>query len=182
MADNKHLIALLCDAKNVHINWRIDEQQADPIHKFWDFNEAKKELMELLRSDMDTVNILCDCVNVAVGSYGNQVMVPRPIHMRGRKEGTESDIICIDTCLANEIMYLWKMGVTTTGCCCGHKKFEGYIGVIDSDGPLMETLGYKVNLMAAGPNNFIPLGVRSLQKNMSLNLKKGKGKNVEPSL
>lgn len=86
---------------------------------------------------------LCTCENVEVGSYANQVELPRPPHMGGRTEGTASATICIDTCIADEVKALWCFGVHTTGCCCGHGKVQPYIGVIPEDVELMKNLGYK---------------------------------------
>ena len=104
---------------------------------------------------------MCNCVNVKVGSYGNQVILPRPKCMIGRTEGTRSNTICIDRCIVEEIKYLWSLGVRTTGCCCGHNEGEGYIGVIDKDIGIMEEGGYKVSFNKNDLNdksNFIPKG------------------------
>lgn len=85
---------------------------------------------------------MCKCVNVEIGSYGNQVELPRPDHMVGRTEGTDSDTICVDTCLSDEIKSLWNLGIITTGCCCGHNKRSGYIGVLPKHSAAMVKLGY----------------------------------------
>lgn len=87
---------------------------------------------------------MCDCKNVEIGSYCNQVTLKRPIHMIGRKEGSESNYICVDKCIVYEVLYLWSLGISTTGCCCGHNKRKGFIGVIDEDIDKMKSLGYKV--------------------------------------
>lgn len=84
----------------------------------------------------------CNCVNVEFGSYDNQVELPRPSHMptiRG------VNTICVDTCLKDEIMYLW--------CCCGHNKGDiyPYIGVDEKDIQKMKQLGYVIQ-----PNNIYP--------------------------
>ena len=50
----------------------------------------------------------------------------------------------IDECLLEEIKHLWDLGIETNGCCCGHGKVDGYIGV-NPDGDnigKMEKLGY----------------------------------------
>jgi len=73
---------------------------------------------------------MCNCVNVKIGSYDNQVELPRPIHMMGRHEGTSSATICIDRCIAKEVQFLWSLGIVTTGCCCGHNVLDGYIGIL----------------------------------------------------
>ena len=43
-----NLIALLNDAEKVHVTWGFDQQQADPIHTYWDWDKARKELKILL--------------------------------------------------------------------------------------------------------------------------------------
>ena len=72
-------------------------------------------------------------------------------------------VIGFDKCLANELFYLWDLGIITTGCCCGrHKGQSGetaYIGVIDKFIPKMKKLGYKVHFNPCRPNDedsFIP--------------------------
>ena len=97
--------------------------------------------------------MLCKCVNIKIGSYDNQVMLKRPEHMIGRTEGSSNKkFICIDKCLSEEIQYLWKLGIRTTGCCCGHNIKEGYIGVIKEDRKIMEGLGY----YEISDGNFLP--------------------------
>lgn len=109
---------------------------------------------------------MCDCVNVEVGSYDNQVIYPIPKHMEGYKNNRVkaglSPYICIDKCLENEIKILWSLGIRTTGCCCGHNKQQGYIGVYFEDIPKMKELGYKVSYNPCRPNDedsFIPKSV-----------------------
>ena len=53
------------------------------------------------------------------------------------------DSILVDECLANEIEDLWNKGIRTTGCCCGHGKFLGFINVNENDREKMEQLGYQ---------------------------------------
>lgn len=54
--------------------------------------------------------------------------------------------ISIDACLVPEIFDLWRRGIRTTGCCCGHnfQSEYAYIGVVVKDIPKMKSLGYKV--------------------------------------
>lgn len=82
---------------------------------------------------------MCDCKNIEFGSYGNQIALPYPPHI---KKG--NGWAAIDRCLLSEILELWFTGITTTGCCCGHNKQAPFIGVIDRDIPEMKRLGYKV--------------------------------------
>lgn len=99
---------------------------------------------------------MCNCRNVEIGTYGNQVILNPPKHMRRYRRKIDYDLseyICIDKCLEDEIKYLWSLGVTTTGCCCGHNKTEGYIGVIDKDIPRMKELDYKVQFNEIRPSD-----------------------------
>lgn len=52
--------------------------------------------------------------------------------------------ISIDECLKNEILYLWSKGVKTTGCCCGHNSYDGFISVTEDCYDMMYKLGYKL--------------------------------------
>ena len=89
---------------------------------------------------------MCNCVNVKMGSYDNQIIVNRPKCMINRTEGSSNpDKICLDKCIAEEVQYLWSLGIKTTGCCCGHNIQEGYIGVIDKDILIMKKGGYKIH-------------------------------------
>ena len=103
---------------------------------------------------------MCKCVNVKMGSYDNQVALQRPKCMEGRTEGSSNPkTICIDKCIAEEIKYLWSMGIRTTGCCCGHNIQQGYIGVIEKDIEIMKKGGYKVLIDKNNLNeerNFLP--------------------------
>jgi hypothetical protein len=96
---------------------------------------------------------MCNCNNIEIGSFGNQVEITElPPHMAAFKNkmgGAPS--ICLDRCIAEEVQHLWSLGITTTGCCCGHNKQEGYIGVIDDDIPRMKALGYKVHFNPIHP-------------------------------
>lgn len=96
---------------------------------------------------------MCKCKNIEVGTYDNQVELSRPLHMVGRKdEGSESDIICVDSCLKDEIIFLWSKGVKTTGCCCGHNYLPPYIGVSDDSIDLMVSLNYETQPNELHPN------------------------------
>ena len=92
---------------------------------------------------------ICSCVDVDVGSYDNQVMLPIPAHMkkyeRARVKAGLSPSVCIDRCILPQVQTLWAKGVKTSGCCCGHGKIGfSYISVLDSaDANKMESLGYE---------------------------------------
>ena len=89
----------------------------------------------------------CQCENVEFGSYDNQIEVEAPAHMKGMKIGclTIKETICLDKCVAEEVMSLWTLGIITTGCCCGHNKLHGYIGVYGAESiRMMKKLDYKL--------------------------------------
>ena len=92
---------------------------------------------------------MCNCVNVKMGSYDNQVTLKMP----------NGELMGIDKCIAEEVKYIWSWGVKTTGCCCGHNITEGYIGVIDKDIEFMKKSGYKVHFNKSrlgAEDSFIP--------------------------
>jgi hypothetical protein len=52
--------------------------------------------------------------------------------------------VCVDKCIAKEIEELWRQGVKTTGCCCGHGSKLGFIQVRDKVSvEKMKQLGYQ---------------------------------------
>jgi len=84
-----------------------------------------------------------------MGSYDNQITLKMP----------NGQLMGIDKCIAEEIKYIWKLGIKTTGCCCGHNIQEGYIGVIDKDIEFMKKSGYRVRFNErdlSDERNFIP--------------------------
>jgi len=95
--------------------------------------------------------MMCDYKGVELGSYANQIEVNRPKHMIGRCEGTSSHTIYIDSCILEEIQELWKMGIITTGCCCGHNVLPAFVGVVEADIPKMKVLGYTVQFNSCRP-------------------------------
>lgn len=49
----------------------------------------------------------------------------------------------VDRCLVNEINSLNDDGIKTIGCCCGHRRQQGYIQVTPIYIPKMLWLGYE---------------------------------------
>ena len=95
------------------------------------------------------------CRKSIVQEYGCTVCT-KPFFSKGK-------LICFDKCLADELFYLWDLGIITTGCCCGHHKgldgSHSYIGVDKKFIPQMKKLGYKVRFNDMRPNDedsFIP--------------------------
>jgi len=105
---------------------------------------------------------MCNCVDIEVGTYDNQVTLPVPEHMSPRRNclgDLLAQSICVDTCLAGEIQELWEAGIHTTGCCCGHNKHEPYIGVHPDDIQKMKDMGYEVRYNECRPgdeDSFVP--------------------------
>lgn len=99
---------------------------------------------------------MCNCENIEVGSYDNQVELIPPKHMADYKAlyqpGT-APTICVDTCIADEVLDLWAKGITTTGCCCGHNKVQPYIGVVSEDS--IKMTGYE----EIKPDHFKPKSI-----------------------
>lgn len=77
---------------------------------------------------------MCRCVNVEMGSYANQEVLTPP--WGGKPAG-------IDRCLQDEIEGLWRLGIVTVECCCGHNVTTGYIAVGAGHEPTMRSLGYQ---------------------------------------
>lgn len=74
----------------------------------------------------------CACVDVEIGGYTNQVELPTSQHMLGIGSIGCLEVrntICVDRCIADAVQALWALGVVTTGCCCGHNKRDGFIGI-----------------------------------------------------
>ena len=73
-----------------------------------------------------------------------------------------SSSIVVDKCIVDELKWLWSLGITTTGCCCGHRKGKEYIKVIKKDVVRMMFLGYKERVHpydSTLSNTFFPLSV-----------------------
>lgn len=107
---------------------------------------------------------MCNCQGIEIGSYDNQVTLDRPNHMIGRKEGSQSDKICIDKCIAQEVKHLWNLGISTTGCCCGHNERKGFIGVVDEDIRKMKSLGYRVQYNPLRPDSEDTFDIKGIDK------------------
>lgn len=82
---------------------------------------------------------MCNCKNVSVGSYDNQIEIDHPSLLHP---------IWVDACIADEVIYLLHHGVKTIGSCCGHNKTVPSIAVAPESVKRMEELGYKHHLNA----------------------------------
>lgn len=90
----------------------------------------------------------CQCApDIEIQEYRGQVCVEVPDFIELKMNNPERSIrkkISLDVCLVAEVFFLWKKGIKTTGCCCGHNKYFSYIGVEEEFIPLMKSLGYEV--------------------------------------
>ncbi len=82
---------------------------------------------------------MCNCKNVDVGSYDNQIQIDHPSLLHP---------IWVDACIADEVIFLLHYGVKTIGSCCGHNKTVPSIAVAPESVKRMEELGYKHHLNA----------------------------------
>lgn len=82
---------------------------------------------------------MCDCKDVEMGSYTNQILLGYyPVMMEYRQKrisaGLSGDMgIPVDKCIVDQVIALWENGVRTYGCCCGHNKQRGFINVGKED-------------------------------------------------
>ena len=116
----------------------------------------------IVKRDKHQGNMKCLCVDVQIGSYDNQVTVRIPDNIDIPYNSPEQPLretVCLDVCLAGEIKSLWANGIVTTGCCCGHNRTIGYIGVVSEYIPQMKALGYRAILNPQYPDDkshFLP--------------------------
>lgn len=89
--------------------------------------------------------------------------VPADLDIRLNAPGAERrEWVSVDPCLSDEIKELWRLGIVTTGCCCGHGlggRMVPFIGVREDFIPKMKELGYKVQPNPTGKyvnGEFIP--------------------------
>jgi len=92
---------------------------------------------------------MCDCVNVEMGSYANTVTLKAP-------SWSSKEFITVDKCLSCEIIMLWRNGVMTTGCCCGHNQVAPMINVADESHSLMMLLEYTFTINKSGVKCYTP--------------------------
>lgn len=91
----------------------------------------------------------CSCKNIIPQSqecYDRMILLDIPEHMikyrENRVKDGFGDKIIIDPCIVDEIKMLWKNGIITYGCCCGHNIMNPYVNVDDSNIQQMLDMGY----------------------------------------
>lgn len=80
-----------------------------------------------------------------IGTYEGQEELIFPDHMMKENGGyyDKTKSCWVDSCIADEILYLWNQGIVTTGCCCGHGVNDGMINVMEKDRIKMANRGYE---------------------------------------
>ncbi|MHA1973009.1 MAG: hypothetical protein ACTSW1_08450 [Candidatus Hodarchaeales archaeon] len=73
------------------------------------------------------------------------VKIPNYIELRYNSPSRERrSSVSIDSCIVDAIEGLWREGVRTQGCCCGHGPIPATVCVEDEDIPKMKAMGAKV--------------------------------------
>lgn len=119
---------------------------------------------------------MCNCRKDYVkGSHEDEVYLKIPEightmsqYIKNRqKVGLSIDsIIRVDSCLKEEILYLWSIKIKTHGCCCGHNISDGMINVDDSDIEKMKKIGYEVQYNPNFPDSewtFYPKSIKRIE-------------------
>lgn len=120
--------------------WEFCEECYRPIE------EARNK--KLVRA-VDKYRCSCDPEHIHKNGYGtgyNTIVlnIPEELDIRyNRPENDKRKTVSVDSCLAFEIKELWRQGIRTAGCCCGHNVSTGFIQVVKKDIPKMKKLGYR---------------------------------------
>jgi len=112
----------------------------------------------------------CTCKNIIPQSkecYKQQIVVkvPHGLDIRmNNPDRKKQKYVALDPCITAEVIELWRLGIVTTGACCGHNLADKpqYIGVKDKFIPVMKKLGYKVLYNNCRPNDedsFVPKSI-----------------------
>ena len=112
----------------------------------------------------------CTCKDIIPQSkecYAQQIVVkvPEYLDIRMNAPGRErKEYVALDPCITAEVIQLWRLGIVTTGACCGHNLPDGFqfIGVEDEFIPKMKELGYEVAHNKCRPDDedsFVPKSV-----------------------
>lgn len=121
-----------------------------PFHlKERDIPVIKKILTAIINHYRGGKDIIgkCFCEEIEAQTYENEVILSVPenitLFYNDGENNNARETVSVDACLVGEIKYLWRRGIRTTGCCCGHNKnTHAFISVIKEDIPKMESLGY----------------------------------------
>lgn len=91
----------------------------------------------------------------ACGEYKNQVVMESPFVCYNVLGNKKSNRVCIDSCIASIITYLWYNGIETISSCCGHGNDNlAHVIVADSSVEKIKKLGFKKSyIKGARPDN-----------------------------
>ncbi len=82
-----------------------------------------------------TVSCRCRSYNQPeLGGDIDEIIISIPDHMQGRlgrHEGAET--ICLDLCIAPDVLILWAADIPTLASCCGHNRYPREIIVRAED-------------------------------------------------
>jgi len=131
----------------------IDKSLSDSLLKFISYackQYAASKDKEIEAKTLSRFKCQCDPDKVEYQEYQRTITVVIPESVEIRRNAPDRELrenVCIDVCLVSEIFELWRLGIATTGCCCGHNKGGiAYIGVEEEFIPKMKELGYKVHI------------------------------------
>lgn len=105
------------------------------------FKSTSKEIIGFHKKGA-APSLKCDCNNVEMGSYDNQIILGRYPVMDEHLKELKPNGISVDRCMVEHVVSLWEAGVRTNGCCCGHKKEAPYISIHEDDFEKAISLGY----------------------------------------
>lgn len=77
----------------------------------------------------------CNCIShnrPDLGGTETEAVLPFRMHFAGI-HGLRDDLpltVCVDPCIADAMQALWRAGVETAGCCCGHRGAFGGPSVV----------------------------------------------------
>ena len=98
-------------------------------------------------------NEMCNCKKITPQSqecYDQMVKIEIPDHMAEYRENRINaglgKYVSIDPCIFIEIWQLWRNGIHTRGCCCGHNGANpSYVNVANTSIKKMLKMGYIPN-------------------------------------
>lgn len=81
-------------------------------------------------------NDMCDCksYNKQVGTVEERILYP--------KFYTDGRSVCVDECIADVVLHLWKRGIMTWNSCCGHNGLFGRPMIIIGENASIATVKY----------------------------------------
>lgn len=96
----------------------------------------------------------CSCEGVELGSYKAAIERVAP-------SWSSKPTLCIDSCILDEVLWLWEYGIITNGSCCGHNIVHPYIGVDISSVQKMSELNYK--RIEGAPQHYYPISLERVE-------------------